>query len=210
MNADVMNANLFMMCSALNEAATADFPPGFIVRHIRPNELDIWKRMPFDDANTADEHYDYMNKYFDRVYAPRINDFYNSCLFVCDEKDHPVGTCFIWQAHGIFSSIHWYKVIQSHEGMGIGRALLTSVMRHAEYPVYLHTHPGCLRAVKLYSDVGFSLLLDPVIGNRNNDLEIGLPYLKEHMPKSEYDNLRFEHAPESFLELLTGYDWDEF
>ena len=30
----------------------------------------------------------------------------------------------------------------------------------------LHTHPSSYRAIKLYSDMGFKLLTDPIIGTR--------------------------------------------
>ncbi|MGI6372088.1 MAG: GNAT family N-acetyltransferase [Caldicoprobacterales bacterium] len=71
--------------------------------------------------------------------------FFEKCLFVCDNKDIPVGTCFAWKAYDRITTIHWFKVIKEYEGLGIGRALLSIVMQSIpkeEYPVFLHTQPA--------------------------------------------------------------------
>jgi len=210
MTADIENANLFMVCNKLNTGAMAKLPDGFHIRHIRPEELDIWKRMPFDDEQTADKYFDYMGDWFKHVYASRIQEFYDSCLFVCNEEDFPIGTCFTWNAYGNIPTVHWFKVIKPMESKGIGRALLSEVLKEAMFPIYLHTQPGSYRAIKLYTDFGFDFLLDPKIGTRVNDLETALPYLKMQMPKKDYENLRFTYAPQEFLHLLSQYETIEF
>ena len=210
MNKDIASANLFMVCIKQNDAAAAGLPSGFHIRRIRQDELCVWKKMPFDDEKTAADYYEYMGEWFERVYAPRASEFYDSCLFACDENDMPVGTCFLWKAYGAIPTVQWFKVLKSHEGRGIGRALLSEAMKGARCPVYLHTQPGSFRAIKLYSDFGFSLLLDPAVGNRQNDIDIALPYLKKHIPDSDYRNLRFAYAPESFLQIVAQHETDEF
>ena len=108
-------------------------------------------------------------------------------------------------------TIHWYKVKKEHEGKGIGRALLSEVMKKAaEYPIYLHTQPGSFRAIKLYSDFGFVLLLDPVIGSRGNEIDVGLPYLKRHMPEAEYGKLRFGYSGKDFLRIVSEHISNNF
>ena len=56
--------------------------------------------------------------------------------------------------------------------------------------------------MKLYSDFGFKLLSDPVIGPRSNDLEECLPFLEKHMQKEDYDKLQIVGAPKDFLKKL--------
>ena len=63
METNIENANLFMMCRKLNTAAMSDLPTGFHFRLLRAGELDIWKKMPFDDQETADKYFDYMTEY---------------------------------------------------------------------------------------------------------------------------------------------------
>ncbi len=77
----------------------------------------------------------------------------------------------VWKAYGHVSTIHWLKVSKRCEGLGIGRALISIVMNSFEdndYPIFFHTRPGSLCAIKLYSDFGFVLLTDATLGYRQN------------------------------------------
>ena len=56
------------------------------------------------------------------------------------------------------------KRVLANEGKGLGRALLTEILKNAGLPIYLHTQPTPARAIKLYSDFGFKLTTDPIIG----------------------------------------------
>ena len=209
---DIADGNLFMMCAALDETALSVLPPGFTVRSCRPDELDTWKAFPFDDPQTAAEHAGFMDDFFRATYAGKEAEFFSRTLFVCDRDDRPVATCLRWKAYGRFSAIHWFKVLKELEGRGIGRALLSIVMRSlapADFPVYLHTQPGSYRAIKLYTDFGFALLTDERIGRRTNDLARSLPYLRSALPPSDFDRLRFASAPPDFLETLRRSATDE-
>ena len=78
-------------------------------------------------------------------------------------------------------------VFKEYENRGIGRAILTALMkslRLEDYPVFLYTHPSRYRTIKLYSDFGFSLVSNPVVGYRNNDLEECLPILNSLFQKA--------------------------
>lgn len=209
----IPDRNLFMMCERLNRDALRDLPEGYHARHCRKDELDIWKAMPFDDPVTAEQYRPFMNEFFDHVYAGKGDLFYESCLFVCGKDDKPIGTGFVWKIYDAFQTVHWFKVLQEHEGKGIGRALLAIVMARldaAEYPVYLHTQPGSYRAIKLYSDFGFKLLSDPVVGRRTNDLQECLPILERHMQPQWFKNLQITQAPAYFLQKLAAVSDDQF
>lgn len=98
-------------------------------------------------------------------------------------------------------------------GKGIGRALLSILLQDlpdSAYPIYLHTQAGSYRAIKLYTDFGFQILTDPIIGTRSNDWETSQPYLQEHMPKHAYGQLQTNRAPADFLEQLKQFDSIEF
>jgi ribosomal protein S18 acetylase RimI-like enzyme len=210
---DIPDKNLFMMCRSLNKYALYYLPKGYRLRLCRRDEWDLWKRMPFDDEKTAEEYAGYMTEFFNKVYGTKKDLFFKKCLFACDKNDTPVGTCFAWKAYDKITTIHWLKVLKEYEGQGIGRALLSAVMRNIpedEYPVYLHTQPASFRAVKLYCDFGFAFLTDPVIGYRKNDLDECLPYLKHFMYQEAYQKLRFEKAPEDFLNAVKSSYVNEF
>lgn len=205
--------NLFMMCEALNEEALAALHGGYHIRPCRPDELEIWKAFPFDNPADYERFGGYMTQFFDRVYAPQKELFYEVCLFVCDGEDRPIGTAFMWRVYGEIMTMHWVKVLKGHEGKGIGRALLSHILRPlvpSEYPIYLHTQPESFRAIKLYTDLGFKLLTDPMIGPRKNDLEESLPLLEKWMPKQAFESLQTAVAPAEFLEVLAGVTTNDF
>lgn len=210
---EIPDKNIFMMCAALNRDALAEMPEGFSVRSCRPEELSVWKAMPFDTPEQAAEYDAFMTGFFNTVYGGREEDFFVKTLFVCDSNDKPVATCLLWKAYGEFNTIHWFKVLKEYEGRGIGRALLSIIMRdleRADFPVYLHTQPGSFRAIKLYSDFGFALLRGEKFGSRKNDLWECLPILEEFMPQAYFQKLRITNAPKKFAEELQKYDTVEF
>jgi len=209
----IPDKNLFMMCPQFDHDAERELPLGFHVRHCKPSELDTWKAMHFDKPEEAAEYHAFMTQYFNDVYLPKGDVFFRTCLFVCDPDDRPIGTGFLWKAYDKIWTLHWLKVLKGYEGQGIGRALLSVVMKsisEKEYPVFLHTHPSSYRAIKLYSDVGFRLLSDPVIGNRQNDLDECLPILQKYMPRQDFEKLKVDPAPQIFLDAVGRSDIDEF
>ena len=210
---DIPDLNLFMMCKSPNPNAARKLPAGYTARRCRKSELDVWKAIHFDDSATAEQYRDFMSGYFRDVYAAQGDLFFEKCIFVCDPNDTPVGTCFLWKAYDRIQTLHWFKVVKSHEGKGIGRALLSAVLQELpleQYPVYLHTQPGSFRAIKLYSDFGFAFLSDPIVGFRSNDLGESLVYLEKAMPQSDFANLRVVEAPEAFLEAVRTSEVNQF
>jgi len=210
---DISGGNLFMMCSQLEASALTELPAAYTIRPCTPEELDLWKAIHFDDAATARQNHAFMTAYFEQVYGSQRELFFRRCLFLCDNRNIPVGTCFVWKAYGTATTIQWYKIRQEYEGRGLGRALLSYVMKTvspSDYPVYLHTHPGCFRAIKLYTDFGFSLVTDEEVGYRTNDLQAALPYLKDVLSERAYRNLRFSAAPPAFLTAAKQTAYSQF
>ncbi|MBY7142530.1 GNAT family N-acetyltransferase [Virgibacillus sp. NKC19-3] len=213
MEEQIPDKNLFMMCRKLDNDATRELPNSFHVRYCRKNELDLWKAMHFDTPELATKYYDFMTAYFNDVYLPKGDLFFQRCMVVCDQADKPIGTCFLWKSYNSIWTLHWFKVLKDCEGEGIGRALLSIVMKSLpedEYPVFLHTQPESYRAIKLYSDFGFCLLSDPLIGNRQNDLDECLPVLQRYMPRSDFEKLKISRAPQFFLDAVCSSNMNEF
>jgi GNAT superfamily N-acetyltransferase len=204
---EIPDLNVFMMCEALNFNALSELPEGLFVRNCRPDELDVWKAFPFDDAETAKEYHGFMTDFFNTTYGGKEELFFAKTLFVCDAEDKPIATCFIWKASDEFNTVHWFKTLKEYEGKGIGRALLSRLMQDLkakDYPVYLHKQPASFRAIKLYSDFGFALLAGEQFGTRKNDLDEYLPILKEFMPEKDFQKLKITNATKKFEETLRG------
>ena len=213
MGQGVPELHIFMMMDELDERAVKPLPTGFSIRNCRPDEYDAWKSMHIDDPAQASLYHGVLDDYFKLVYAPHGGLFFERCRFVCDANGAPVGTAFIWRAYGEVNTLHWLKVLPSHEGLGIGRGLLSALFTElapGDFPVYLHTHPTSFRAVKLYTDFGFRLLRDRRIGFRDNHLVESLPILERHMPASDYARLRSVDAPVDFLEAVRKTDYEQF
>jgi ribosomal protein S18 acetylase RimI-like enzyme len=211
--AEIPDRNIFMMCKSLNCTALSELPIGYSLRNCRRDELDIWRKMPFDNPDLATEYDNFMTDYFTVTYGGKEEQFFARTLFVCDDRDKPIATCLTWKAYDEFNTVQWFKVLKECEGKGIGRALLSIVMQKLErcdYPVYLHTQPSSFRAIKLYSDLGFSLLSDDKIGIRKNDLDECMPILAEFMPQEFFQQLRITTAPKEFIDALDKYHTNQF
>ena len=210
---DFQDKNIFMMCKKLNENAFSMLSNEFSTRTCRESELDIWKEMPFDNIRDAHHNKNLMDEYFQTTYGNKKEEFFNKTLFVVDELDNPIATCLVWKSYGEFNTIQWLKVKKEYEGRGIGRALLTILLKNLDkkdYPIYLHTQAGSFRAIKLYSDFGFCLLTNEYIGNRKNELNESIPFLKRFIPEHDFVNISKCQAPNSFADKLKEYNTIEF
>jgi GNAT superfamily N-acetyltransferase len=196
---EIPDKNIFMICRALNPDALSELPAGYYLRNCRRDELGIWKAMPFDNPELAKEYEGFMTDFFRTVYGGKEEMFFAKTLFVCDAHDKPVATCLLWKAYGEFNTIHWFKVLKEYEGRGIGRALLSIIMRDLKRSDF-----------KLYSDFGFALLRGEKFGSRKNDLDECLPILEEFMPEKDFQNLKITRAPKEFEKALNKYETVQF
>jgi ribosomal protein S18 acetylase RimI-like enzyme len=202
---EIPDYNIFMMCERINPLALTDLHPDYYFRNCRPEELELWKAFPFDSDTVPVEYEDFMNQIIKDSYSRSMDTFFRNTLFVCNKEGIPVATCSHWKAYRKIHTIHWLKTRKAYEGKGIGRAVLSAIMRRfdsEDYPIYLHTQPGSFRAIKLYSDFGFQLLRGGRLGTRRNELEQCLPILKEFMSKEDFERLKIIDTPDYLIKLL--------
>lgn len=208
------NYNLFMMCNKLNDSAFTKLPNNFKIRTLLPTELEIWKSLPFDDEISAKEYNSYMTNYFNNVYKPYEKEFYKRCFVVVDNSNKIVASAFIWKSYNQqLTTLHWLKTCKNYEGLGIGRALLTHILKTVkpcEFPIFLHTQPESFRAIKLYSDFGFKLLKNNKFGFRKNHLKQSLPYLKKVIPYNYFKNLKTTRAPKKYSNIIKTSTINQF
>jgi len=201
----VGNYNLFMQCDSLEPNAFRELPKKYTFRLCRRDELEIWKRIVVEE-----QYVGYVTEYYEKVYAPREDEFFRRCLFVCDTDDKPVASTFIWRSYGQINTVGWFRVLPEYEGKGLGRSILSEIFKDTECPIYLHTQPTSARAIKLYSDFGFKLITDPVIGYRKNELCESLPFLEKVLPEKDYQRLCFTAANAELLNAALSTEISEF
>jgi ribosomal protein S18 acetylase RimI-like enzyme len=202
---EIPDYNIFMICDAINSEALSELTPEYTFRNCLPEDLELWKAFPFDSSTVPPEHEGFMNQFIQDTYSKDMEIFYKNTIFICDLSNNPIATCSHWKAYGKFTSIQWLKTLKSQEGKGLGRAVLSKVVRQIksnEYPIYLHTQPGSYRAIQLYSDFGFKILRGGKLGTRTNDLEKCIPILKEFIPQSYFEKLQIIDTPKEFISLL--------
>lgn len=194
----LQDSHVFMCCETLRPQAFSEIPRGYHLRCCRQEELDLWKAFPFDTPQEAEEYRPFMDAYYRETYGAQQQLFYERCLFLCDEWDVPQATGFLWKQFGRYDTVHWVKTRKDAEGKGLGRALLSAILRQrtGEEPIYLHTHAGCMRAIHLYTEFGFEILTSPKqIDGRPNEWEQAVEYLRERMPQKYFTALRFRPYP---------------
>jgi GNAT superfamily N-acetyltransferase len=197
--------NIFMQCDKPNLSAFQPLPEGFAVRFCKRDELIVWKTMW-----AQGQYMEFVDYYYDRVYAPCGDEFFQRCVFAVDENGIPVATSGVWRSYGRINTVLGFLVLPRYEGKGIGRGLFSEVLKNAEYPIYVHSHPIANRAIKLYSDFGFKLVTDSVIGFRENNLQESLPYLKEVLPEKAFQSLQTVKANAALLEAALLNELAEF
>lgn len=166
-------------------------------------------RASFDNCRVAETYQPYMEGYVSRVYGQDLERFFRQTTVV-EQDGRMVGVCTRWKAYGKIETVQWLKVQPEREGTGLGRALMSRLLEHAEFPVYLHTQPESFRAVGLYADMGFLLLEGEAFGGRVNHVEQSMPYLKEHMTPQAFRRLTTVEAPASFVQVMAEVQTDDF
>ena len=197
--------NLFMVCEELKADAFCSLPQGYSSRLARRDELDAWKHTAVEEPYVKA-----VADYYENIYAKNEEEFFRRCTFICNSEDKPVATAFIWRSYGKINTLAWLRVLPGEEGKGIGRALLSVILKTAECPVYIHTQPTSVCAVKLYSDFGFKLITNPVVGHRKNNLNESLPYLQKVMTGENYAKLQFTGADSSLHAAALSSEVSEF
>lgn len=202
----IPEANLFMWCRTPAADAFIPLPDGFVSRPFSPDLLEDWITLQM--CGSAEKR-EYLMNYYHRVYGSYTDRFRERWHLLYDGETL-AASCTVWEAYPGYETIHWLKVHPLYEGRGLGRAILTKTLEKHSGDVFLHTQPSSFRAIKLYTDFGFSLLTDPVVGTRENHLTDVLPVLSRVMTPDAYGKLRFAQCPKGFLKAAASVPESRF
>ena len=204
--------NIFMYCEKINVKALRQMPEGYYIRNLLKEELEIWKSLPFDN-NYKETYKEIMDNYYDNIYRLKENIFYNNCKVVCNDKNEIIGSCFLWKFYDIINTLHWLKIKNEYENLGIGKGLISKLVENLnndDFPIFLHTQPESFRAIKLYSDFGFKIAKNNKIGKRLTNINECLPKLKENIPEEYFKNIEYGYIPNKYLKIIEENNINDF
>ncbi len=202
----IPDGNLFMYCEKPDPSAFTTAPEGFTRISFTAEKREGWISL---QCAHGKEDPAYLRQAYDRTYAGH-EALYPSRWVLLMAQGKMVASCQLWEAYPGFETIHWLVTDPVYEGRGLARAALSAVLENHTGPVWLHTQPASFRAIKLYTDFGFALLTDPVVGRRENHLTDVLPVLSRVMTPAAYGRLRFAQCPRAFLKAAAACPENRF
>ena len=133
-------------------------PPGYALRPFQSRDVPIWAAI-----QTAADHYNVItDDLFQATFGSDPSLHHDRILIACDAHGTPVGTAAAWIGEGPrrgAGRLHWVAVLPTHQGRGLGRALVQQVLtRLAELghsAAYLTTGAARLAAIHVYDACGF-------------------------------------------------------
>lgn len=139
------------------------------------------------------ENYDKALEYFHKEYSPHLDDVRKRVLYIHTKDQEEVGTItgwWNWTGERRDPSIHWFAVKKEHQGVGIGKALVSEclnrlVLLEGDRDVYLHTQTWSYQAIGLYRKLGFDILETESFGGYPNDFARAMPIVRKAWKNSE-------------------------
>jgi GNAT superfamily N-acetyltransferase len=155
----VEHEELWMVRDNLNDLPSHPPPPAFTIRWHRPGDEPVWVALqaPFydPDAITLDTFY--------RWFGTDAEAHSRRIAYLLDEGGQAIGTAAAWSHDGFrgpeWGRAHWVAVAADHQGRGLGKVLLSVVLRRmvelGHTKAYLTTSLDRPHAVNLYRRFGF-------------------------------------------------------
>jgi GNAT superfamily N-acetyltransferase len=115
--------------------------------------------------------------YFRLEYLPMVKELERRCFFVVADDGSKVGTFTLWWNYTDGRRdpwVHWVAVKPSHQGFGLGKALVAEGMRRGiemegDRAFYLHTQTWSYKAMGIYFWSGFERTREKGLSGYAND-----------------------------------------
>lgn len=191
-NRNIEYRNIIMRCDNpfyLDNTNSSEF----FIRNYKDSDVKHWARLEYliDDFESEKA----AAEYFNTKYA-NCSEIFDRCFFAVDKNGAVIGSCIAWydELNGeSVSSLHWLVVDTKYQDLGVGKALLNSVMKFYKskdaFPVYLHTQTWSYKAILLYDKFGFHLLKNQTFSDYINEYDLAIKVLKQYLPKNSIDRL---------------------
>lgn len=196
--------SIIMRCDRIDKSAYLELSSGVEAVFYKEGMEAVWAKVQKAAGEFAEGSVSDAAIYFMKRYGERGQELSERCVFLKEqETGRYIGTCMAWfeQKSGErVPVLHWLAVDDAYAGNGYARMLITQVMKLFEQSgegqgIYLHTQPCSYRAIKLYSDFGFSITRTDTYGTAVNEYEAAMPLLKKYMTTETYEKLLRKALP---------------
>ena len=167
-----------------------DLPPGYSFTSFCPGDEAVWADIETSvgEFSTSEDALRYFQSAYLATDAARLGA---RLVFACDPHGEPVGTVTSWwnYTQGRRNpALHWLAVRSDHQGMGLGKALVSESLRRLvqlEGPgeVFLHTQTWSHRAIAIYLKAGFTIVAEESFADYPNDYQQAIAILRTVLPK---------------------------
>lgn len=151
---------LQMVLESLENIKDYPLPEGYYFKFYTPGDENRWVEIElaaggFENKQKAEEM-------FARDFVEHLDILEERQLYLCSSEGELVGTTTAWMTEnfeeGIHGLIHWVAIKPEHQAKRLGRPLLSAalkLMRNWHTKAFLSTNTECVRAVRVYLDMGF-------------------------------------------------------
>lgn len=149
-----------MVREHLNDVPASPLPDGYTIRSFRAGEEATWVKI-----QAATEPYrSIYPQLFTEQFGTDVKSVIERIVFLSDMNGIPVATGAAWfddhfhDQH--YGRLHWLAVVPEHQGIGLGKALVTTLCQRLKElghtKAYLRTSTARISAIKLYLHFGFT------------------------------------------------------
>ncbi len=141
-----------------------ELPPGYSLRWYRTGDEKAWIEIqsPSYGANQI------TLELFRKAFGADEKELRRRQCYILDANGHAIGTATAWfndDAKGLlWGRIHWVAIAPPHQGIGLGKALMTTVCERLKamghQRAYLTTSTSRVPAINLYLMFGFAPQVD--------------------------------------------------
>jgi beta-glucuronidase len=150
--------HLLMVREHMREIPQVQLPEGYTMRGMRIEDIGVWT----DIERDAEEYFTVRDSLFMDQFGDDLPSIGHRCFILRDPRGLGVGTISAWYNRDFrgqdWGRIHWVALRRSHQGRGLGKAMLTHAMnvlaKHHDR-AYLDTDTRRVAAVALYRKYGF-------------------------------------------------------
>jgi ribosomal protein S18 acetylase RimI-like enzyme len=166
-----------------------ELPPGYSFRSFCPGDQAVWADIETSvgEFSTPEDALHYFQSAYLATDAESLGA---RLVFACDSHGKPVGTATSWwnDTNGRRNpALHWLAVRSEHQGMGLGKALVSESLRRlvqleGHGDVFLHSQTWSHRAIAIYLKAGFTIVAEESFADYPNDYRQAIAILRTVVP----------------------------